>query len=95
MLCYSKVMDDIPLNKICVSFRTEQEYKREEGDEGTDSFEKTGNPPPSLEQIVDADIAEFEEYFCTKLKNSSLTGPERSIIKTWLYWKTHPSGGGV
>lgn len=44
-----------------------------------------------LEKEVDADIAEFEEYFCKKLKNSSLAAPEKAILKTYLYWKTHPA----
>lgn len=47
--------------------------------------------PPPLEQVVDADIAEFEEYFCKMLKNSSLAAPEKAILKTYLYWKTHPA----
>ena len=47
--------------------------------------------PPALEQVVDADIAEFEEYFCKMLKNSSLAAPEKAILKTYLYWKTHPA----
>jgi hypothetical protein len=49
----------------------------------------------SLEAVVDADIADFEEYFCEELKNDSLAKSERSIIKTYLWWKTHqenPSG---
>lgn len=43
----------------------------------------------SLESAVDEDIAAFEEYFCGELKNDSLSKPERSIIKTYLWWKTH------
>lgn len=49
----------------------------------------------TLEQAVDADIERFAAYFCGELKNDSLSGPERSIIKTYLWWKTHqenPSG---
>jgi hypothetical protein len=42
-----------------------------------------------LEQEVDADITEFETYFCTTVDTSAakLTGPERAIIKTYLAHK--------
>lgn len=42
-----------------------------------------------LEKIVDEDIGAFQEYFCKELGNSSLSNPEVSIIKTYLWWKTH------
>lgn len=43
-----------------------------------------------LEKIVDEDINKFEEFF-KKLggDNTELSRPERSIIKTYVYWKTH------
>lgn len=43
-----------------------------------------------LEKAADADIKKFAEYFCETLKNDSLSGPERAIIKTYIWWKTHP-----
>ena len=42
----------------------------------------------TLEQVVDGDLDGFEAYFCGELKNASLSGPERAIIKTYLYFKT-------
>lgn len=42
-----------------------------------------------LEKVVDADIAAFQKYFCEELGNSSLSNPEISIVKTYLWWKTH------
>lgn len=44
---------------------------------------------PTLEELVDADIEEFKKYFCGELRNDSLAPAERSIIKTYLWWKTH------
>ena len=48
-----------------------------------------GEKPLTLEQAVDADIHEFARYFCQELNNDSLTRSERSIIKTYLWWKAH------
>lgn len=42
-----------------------------------------------LEAIVDRDLEAFSDFFCRGLGNSSLTGPEKAIVKTWLYWKLH------
>lgn len=42
----------------------------------------------SLEQVVDADISAFADYFCGELKNDSLSRPEVAILKTYLYFKT-------
>lgn len=42
-----------------------------------------------MEEIVNADVVAFEKFFGEKLKNGGLSGPERSIIKTYIYWKTH------
>lgn len=44
---------------------------------------------PTLEQLVDADIANFARYFCEELKNDSLSRAERAILKTYLWWKTN------
>ncbi len=54
-----------------------------------------GVEEPTLEQIVDADIEKFREYFCGELGNDSLSAPERSIIKTYLWWKTHQKDPNV
>ena len=54
-----------------------------------------GAEEPTLEQVVDADIDAFAKYFCTELGNDPLAKAERSIIKTYLRWKTYkeyPSG---
>jgi hypothetical protein len=51
-----------------------------------------------LEKIVDEDIADFEKWFCENVDTSAvaLTGMEKSIVKTYLWYKTHrgevPSG---
>jgi hypothetical protein len=47
----------------------------------------------TLEQEVDFDIEAFERWFCTKVDASAtiLSGPERAIIKTYLWHKTHPN----
>jgi len=41
----------------------------------------------TLEQLVDQDLAQFEEFFATKLGNGAMTRPERAIIKTYLGYK--------
>jgi len=41
--------------------------------------------------VVDADIAAFGEYFQRELKNDEpLSKSEKAILKTYLWWKTHP-----
>jgi hypothetical protein len=52
----------------------------------------------TLEQEVDHDIQAFERWFCERIDPSStqLSGPERAIIKSFLWYKSHPaevSGG--
>ncbi len=42
----------------------------------------------SLEEVVDEDIAQFEEFF-RSLGNDPLSPFEKSAIKTFLHWKTH------
>lgn len=45
----------------------------------------------TLEQVVDDDIAEFEKFMKAEVDDSGpLMGPEKSIIKTYIWWKTHP-----
>jgi hypothetical protein len=46
-----------------------------------------GAEKPMLEEVVDADLAAFEDYFCGELKNASLAKPERAILKTYLFFK--------
>lgn len=41
-----------------------------------------------LEEVVDKDIAKFDEYFQRTLKNDPLVGSERAILKTYLHWKS-------
>ncbi len=44
-----------------------------------------------LEEAVDEDLAAFERFMLTRVDPSGpLSKPERAIIKTYLYWKTHP-----
>lgn len=44
-----------------------------------------------LEEAVDEDLAAFEQFMLTRVDPSGpLSKPERAIIKTYLYWKTHP-----
>lgn len=51
-----------------------------------------------LEEVVNEDIKQFEKWFCENVDTKAvrLTGPERAIIKTYLWYKTHsgevPSG---
>ena len=52
----------------------------------------------TLEQEVDADIEAFDRWFCSNVDQSSsqLSRPERAIIKSFLWYKSHPaevSGG--
>ena len=43
-----------------------------------------------LEKAVDEDLVEFEKFMMEKVDDSGpLSGPEKAIIKTYLYWKTH------
>lgn len=42
-----------------------------------------------LEKEVDAAITAFDVWFQQKGKNDPLTGPERAIIKTFLWFQTH------
>lgn len=40
----------------------------------------------ALEKIVDADIAEYDEYFQAELHNDPLTKGEKATIKTYLHY---------
>jgi len=73
---------DKPLEKILVCCVTPHTDDRPEG-----------YKQPSLEEIVDKDLARFEEYFCG-LGNSSLVKSERAAIKTYLWWKYNEDGAG-
>ena len=43
-----------------------------------------------LEEAVDEDIAQFEKFMMEKVDSSGpLSGPEKAIIKTYLWWKTN------
>ena len=41
-----------------------------------------------LKGLVDQDVADFDTFFQT-LDNSPLLPPELSILKTYIWWKTH------
>lgn len=67
------------------------------------SFE-TDKKGLALEAEVDQLLGEFERWFVARVENVGLTGPERAIIKTFLYFqlvakKQSPEGnvsvGGV
>ncbi len=40
----------------------------------------------ALERLVDADIADFDDFF-RGLGNDPISRPEKAIIKTFLAWK--------
>lgn len=40
----------------------------------------------ALEPVVDQELAEFEQFFVEKLRNTSLTRSELSILKTYLHY---------
>jgi hypothetical protein len=46
-----------------------------------------------LEKEVDGDIDAFNEWFQQEGKNDPMTPGERAIIKTYLWFKTHPKQG--
>lgn len=43
-----------------------------------------------LEKLVDADLVEFNKFWQTEMENSKLTAHELGVIKTYVWWKTHP-----
>lgn len=43
-----------------------------------------------LEPVVDADLDRFAKFYAEKLGNGNLSKFERAVIKTYLWWKTHP-----
>jgi len=51
-------------------------------------------PPERLEAAVDADIAAFDAWF-QRRGNEPLVRSEVAILKTWLFWKTHPDDSSV
>ena len=47
-------------------------------------------PGKDLEEVVDADLADFEKFMMEKVDDSGpLSGPEKAILKSWIWWKTH------
>ena len=42
---------------------------------------------PVAEQF-DGEVAEFEKFFISELKNEPLVRSESAILKTYLFWKT-------
>jgi hypothetical protein len=43
-----------------------------------------------FEPAVDRALDRFAEFYLSKLDNGKLSAFERSAIKTFLYWHTHP-----
>ena len=44
-----------------------------------------------MSAVADADIGAFDEYFQRVLKNDEpLSKSEKAILKTYIWWKTHP-----
>jgi len=41
----------------------------------------------TLEVEVDETLRQFEAWFVQRVENAPLTGPERAIIKTFLYYQ--------
>ena len=60
---------------------------------------ETDKSKRELEKEVDGLLDEFEQWFIQQIDNSKLTGPERSIVKTFLYYvlvtKKQSPGGDV
>lgn len=52
-------------------------------------------PGTELEKLVDADLAEFDKFWQSMMSNSKLTPPEKGVIKSYVWWKTHtPKNSG-
>lgn len=58
--------------------------------DGTNVLRQQPMGAAELEAIVDADIEKFNEYFQRELKNAPLISSEHAMLKTYLWWKTHP-----
>ena len=43
-----------------------------------------------LEPVVDRDLDAFAKFYTGALANGALSPFERSAIKTYIHWKTHP-----
>lgn len=42
------------------------------------------------EKLVDEDLAAFTAWLNEHVDPAPLTGPEKAILKTYLWYKTHP-----
>lgn len=42
----------------------------------------------TIDEQLGGEVAEFEKYFTTELKNEPLVRSESAILKTYLFWKT-------
>lgn len=52
-----------------------------------DSGKKVGDVPrPELAEAMNMELNEFQRWFCSQ-GNDTLTGLERSILRTYLAWK--------
>jgi hypothetical protein len=57
---------------------------------GIPSFDLRAVPGDQLEQAVDEDIKNFQEFMLSTVDSSSRLIPvETAILKTYLWWKTH------
>ncbi len=52
-------------------------------------------PSADLEKMVDADIAEFEAWFQKTLNTDPLAPSERSIIKSYFWYKLKVKDAGT
>ena len=44
--------------------------------------------PEGVEAAIDEEIAAFDQFFQTELKNEPLIRSEIAVLKTYLSWKT-------
>lgn len=52
--------------------------------------ETDGLKGEELEKVVNDELEQFEEWFRNHLDSEPLARAERSILKTYLWYKTHP-----
>ena len=48
------------------------------------TIETDSTDPKEIEKEVDEEIERFNKWFVSKLKNSSMVGVEKAILKTYL-----------
>lgn len=55
-----------------------------------DDRQLSGLKGDALEAIVEEDLKSFDAFFQGKVDNSPLRQEEKALLKTYLWWKTHP-----